>query len=359
MTTSLGAVLSRWQCPLHPLVVLEGKAKWRAGNDVLAGIGLVLYRPLLAAVQPEGDVAWQPVHGDDMPLGEVSLDLVASLVIVMPVVQELSRGVACWVEDLGEIDLAFVRPFPVIGPQEGDGGVPAPGVCAEPDFPAAVRLMEPVADPAGDITKLGVNVSDELEVAVAYTDGTWRTAGMPRLGVQLVVDEPPLQVEPGPAEVLGRGRFPPVDAGGRRQLPRRRPATRPSRLCARRSRDQENECDYATECLPVHADLTRCAWSSRSMTKVAGLLGGPFPSGMQGDSEDSDAPGGVVYHGQDVGLSAVEQVGGEEVAGQDHLGLGAQELRPGRPGSARRGVDSGVLQNFPCRRRRYLHSQAG
>ena len=47
---------------------------------------------------------------------------------------------------------------------------------------------------------------------------------------------------------------------------------------------------------------------------------------MQGDAEDSDAPGRVLDYGQDVGLGAVEQVGGEEVARQDGPGLGAQEL---------------------------------
>jgi hypothetical protein len=60
--------------------------------------------------------------------------------------------------------------------------------------------------------------------------------------------------------------------------------------------------------------------------QVAGLLGGPFAGGMQGDADDSDAPGCVPDYGQDVGLCAVEQVDGEEVAGQDGLGLGAQEL---------------------------------
>ncbi len=90
----------------------------------------------------------------------------------------------------------------------------------------------------------------------------------------------------------------------------------------------------------------------------AGLLGGPFPGGMQGDSEDADGPGGVLDHGQDISLGAIEQVSREEVARQDRLGLGAQELRPGKPGTARCGVDPGLLQNFPHRRRRYLHSQA-
>jgi hypothetical protein len=47
---------------------------------------------------------------------------------------------------------------------------------------------------------------------------------------------------------------------------------------------------------------------------------------MQGDSEDADAPGRVLDHGQDIGAGAVEQVGGEEVARQDRVGLGVQEL---------------------------------
>ena len=40
--------------------------------------------------------------------------------------------------------------------------------------------------------------------------------------------------------------------------------------------------------------------------EVASLLGGPFPGWMKGDSEDADAPGGVLDHGQDMGLGAVE-----------------------------------------------------
>jgi hypothetical protein len=79
---------------------------------------------------------------------------------------------------------------------------------------------------------------------------------------------------------------------------------------------------------------------------------------MQGDAEDADAPGGVLDHRQDIGLSAVEQVSGKEVARQDRLGLGAQELRPGRRSPPRRGVDSGILQDFSRRRCRYFHSQA-
>jgi hypothetical protein len=46
--------------------------------------------------------------------------------------------------------------------------------------------------------------------------------------------------------------------------------------------------------------------------QVAGLLGGPFPGGMQGDAEDADAPGRVLDHGQDRGLGAIEQASREE-----------------------------------------------
>src|ERR1700730_13875746 len=79
---------------------------------------------------------------------------------------------------------------------------------------------------------------------------------------------------------------------------------------------------------------------------------------MRSDPEDADTPADVLYHGQDMGLGAVQQVGGE-VARQDRFGLGAQELRPGWLGPPRRGVEPGLLQDFPRRRRRYFHSHAG
>ncbi|MGI8447350.1 MAG: hypothetical protein ACR2MP_09265 [Streptosporangiaceae bacterium] len=60
--------------------------------------------------------------------------------------------------------------------------------------------------------------------------------------------------------------------------------------------------------------------------QVAGLLGGPFPRGVEVDAEDADAPGRVLDYGQDVGLGAVEQVDREEVARQDRLSLRTQEL---------------------------------
>jgi hypothetical protein len=83
--------------------------------------------------------------------------------------------------------------------------------------------------------------------------------------------------------------------------------------------------------------------------QVAGLLGGPVPGGMQSDPEDANAPGGMLDHGQDVSPGAIQQVRGEEIAREDRLGLGAQELRPGRVCSSRRGVDPGISSGFPAR----------
>jgi len=93
--------------------------------------------------------------------------------------------------------------------------------------------------------------------------------------------------------------------------------------------------------------------------QVAGLPGGPFPGGMRSDSENPDAPAGVLDHGQDLSLGAIGQFRREEVARQDRLGLGAQEQRPGRIAPPRRRIDAGILQDLRYRRRRDSHSQPG
>ena len=68
---------------------------------------------------------------------------------------------------------------------------------------------------------------------------------------------------------------------------------------------------------------------------------------MRRDAGDPDAPGRVFYHGPDVGLGAVEQVNREEVAREDGAGLGAQELRPGRPGPVPGGIYAVDRENLP------------
>ena len=93
--------------------------------------------------------------------------------------------------------------------------------------------------------------------------------------------------------------------------------------------------------------------------QVAGLLDGLLSGGMRRDSEDPDASAGVLDHGQDVGLGAIQQVDDEQVAGQDRLGLGTQELRPGRTGPSQRRVNTVGLEDLPNGRRRDLYSQPG
>ena len=89
------------------------------------------------------------------------------------------------------------------------------------------------------------------------------------------------------------------------------------------------------------------------------LLGDPFPGWVGRHAEDVDPAGGNLQHQQDV--QALEQHGlsMEEVAGQDSLGLGGQELLPGQAGATRRRVDAGSFAEQPHRTRRNLVSKPG
>ena len=60
--------------------------------------------------------------------------------------------------------------------------------------------------------------------------------------------------------------------------------------------------------------------------KVPRLLHDPRLDGMLSGAQDPDATGAVLDHGKDVHLGAVKEVGGEEVQGQDSLGLRSQKL---------------------------------
>ena len=111
------------------------------------------------------------------------------------------------------------------------------------------------------------------------------------------------------------------------------------------------ECGGEVRAAVADHELDPVRLIAEVLEEVAGLLRGPVPGWMQRDSEDADAQGGVLDHGQDVDLGAVEQVDGEEVACQDRLGLAAQELRPGWPGPPRRRVDAVGLEDLPHGRR--------
>ena len=67
---------------------------------------------------------------------------------------------------------------------------------------------------------------------------------------------------------------------------------------------------------------------------------------MSGDTENVDAAGGVLDDEERVEPLQADRVEVEHVAGQDCLGLRAEELRPGRSGSSRGGSIPAVRSTF-------------
>jgi hypothetical protein len=61
----------------------------------------------------------------------------------------------------------------------------------------------------------------------------------------------------------------------------------------------------------------------------------------------SDPAGGVFDYGQHVEAGAGQRHGFEEVRGDDGLGLGAQERRPGAARTIRCRIDPGVFEDLP------------
>ena len=80
--------------------------------------------------------------------------------------------------------------------------------------------------------------------------------------------------------------------------------------------------------------------------QVAGLLGQPRAGRVRGDAEDVYAAGGVLDDEERVQPVQGDGVEVEQVAGQDPVRLGAQELGPGGPGSSGRGIDARALRIF-------------
>jgi hypothetical protein len=83
--------------------------------------------------------------------------------------------------------------------------------------------------------------------------------------------------------------------------------------------------------------------------QVASGLSGPGLGGMGADP-DQMGPAGTVLDG-DQGVDPGEKHGVhvQEVHGQHRLSLGGEELAPGRTRPARRGTDTGVMQNLSHR----------
>jgi len=81
--------------------------------------------------------------------------------------------------------------------------------------------------------------------------------------------------------------------------------------------------------------------------EIAGLLSDPVPSGMGGDPGQVHAATVVLDHDQDVEAAQEHGVDVREVDGEDGVGLGGEELAPGRAGPSGRGIQASVLQDLP------------
>jgi hypothetical protein len=69
--------------------------------------------------------------------------------------------------------------------------------------------------------------------------------------------------------------------------------------------------------------------------------------GVCGGAQDSDAAGGVLDDGEDVQVCAGEGAGFEEVAGEQGVGLAAQEVGPGCAATFGGGWDAVLFEDFP------------
>jgi hypothetical protein len=86
--------------------------------------------------------------------------------------------------------------------------------------------------------------------------------------------------------------------------------------------------------------------------EVAALLGDPSAGGACGHGGDVQPAGVVFDEDQHVDPAEQDRVHGEEVARDDGVRLGGQELLPRRAGASRRRVDAGGSQDLPHGRRR-------
>ena len=75
--------------------------------------------------------------------------------------------------------------------------------------------------------------------------------------------------------------------------------------------------------------MTRGDPAAEVHDEVAGLLGGPCAIRVGGHAEDVHAPGRYLHNEQHVQACEEDRVHVEEVAGQQAVGLGAEERPPG------------------------------
>jgi hypothetical protein len=110
---------------------------------------------------------------------------------------------------------------------------------------------------------------------------------------------------------------------------------------------------------PEGASVQQCTGATRQVggafaevhEQVAGLLGGPRPGGVSGDAQGVHPPCADLHHEEHVQASEEDRVDVQEVAGEDSVRLGGQELPPGGRRAARGGCEPGRGQDPPYRSR--------
>jgi hypothetical protein len=85
--------------------------------------------------------------------------------------------------------------------------------------------------------------------------------------------------------------------------------------------------------------------------EVAGLPHRPRPGRARGHPGQVQPAGAVLDEHQHVQPLGQHRLDGQEVTGDDGARLGGEELPPGRPGPARRGIDAGRGHDLPRRGR--------
>jgi hypothetical protein len=93
--------------------------------------------------------------------------------------------------------------------------------------------------------------------------------------------------------------------------------------------------------------------------QVPGLLGHPLSRRVRGDPGQVHPPGAVLDEEQHVQTAQEHRIDAEEVHREDRLRLGFQECPPGLPGSPGRGIDAGIFEDLPYRRRGQLPPEPG
>jgi hypothetical protein len=86
-------------------------------------------------------------------------------------------------------------------------------------------------------------------------------------------------------------------------------------------------------------------------SEVAGLLRRPCPGRARGHSAQVQPAGAVLDEHQHVQPLEQYSLDDQEVAGDDGVRLGGEELPPRRPGPPGRGIDAGRVQDLPHRGR--------